>query len=74
MKNYCAGDLERRYSTLGIEEDFFINYGFVTRALQALMYPRADACVPAEDIRRSWPAERIRRAQMLLDFVQTAAP
>ena len=31
VKGYRAGDLERRYATLGVEEDVFINYGFVTR-------------------------------------------
>src|SRR5918995_5305767 len=40
VKDYRAGDLERRYPTLDIEEDFFINYGYVTRSLQALMHPR----------------------------------
>ena len=29
VANYRAGDLERRYAKLPIEEDFFINYGFV---------------------------------------------
>src|SRR3954465_12872455 len=42
VKNYRAGDLERRYPSLGIEEDFFINYGFVTNDVFALMHPRAD--------------------------------
>src|SRR2546429_1142762 len=54
VANYCDGDLERRYSKLGIEEDFFVNYGFVTRPLQALMHPRSDSCVPAEG-RGPWP-------------------
>src|ERR1700716_4354314 len=45
VKDYRAGDLERRYTKLDIEEDFFINYGFVTRSLQALMHPRSDNCV-----------------------------
>ena len=40
VKNYCAGDLERRYADLGIEEDVFINYGFVSRRVHALMHPR----------------------------------
>src|SRR3569832_721092 len=31
VKNYRAGELEQQYRELGIEEDFFINYGFVTR-------------------------------------------
>src|SRR3982074_2220121 len=46
VKDYRAGDLERRYAKLGIEEDFFVIYGFVTRSLQALLHPRSDSCVP----------------------------
>ena len=74
VKNYHAGDLERRYAhdgkgALGVEEDFFINYGFVTRKLQLLMHPRADCRVPAEN-RLPWPAARRKRAQLLLDFVR----
>ena len=64
VRDYRAGDLERRYATLGVEEDFFINYGFVTRALQALMHPRT-----AEG-RRPWTAARRRRAAALLEFVR----
>ena len=52
VKNYHAGDLERRYATLDIEEDFFVTYGFVTSSLQALMHPRSDSRVPAEDVGR----------------------
>ena len=40
VRDYRAGDLERRYRTLGIEEDVFINYGFVSRAVHDLMHPR----------------------------------
>jgi uncharacterized protein YcaQ len=69
VQDYRAGDLERRYTKLGIEEDFFINYGFVTRSLQTLMHPRSDSCVPAEG-RLPWPAARRKRAQLLLDFVR----
>jgi len=43
VNNYHAGDLERRYASLGIEEAFFVNYGFVTRAVYALMHPRTGA-------------------------------
>src|ERR1700681_199843 len=46
VKDYRAGDLERKYTKLGIEEDFFVVYGFVTRPLQALMHPRSDTGVP----------------------------
>ena len=32
VKGYRAGDLERRYPALDVEEDFFVNYGFLPRA------------------------------------------
>src|SRR5213078_1274701 len=57
VEDYRAGDLERRYATLGVEEDFFISYGFVTSAIQALMHPRSETRVPA-DGRGSWPPAR----------------
>jgi len=69
VKNYHAGDLEHRYTKLGVEEDFFINYGFVTRELQALMHPRSDSGVPAAGC-LPWPASRRKKAQMVLDFVR----
>ena len=69
VRDYHAGDLERRYGKLGVEEDFFINYGFVTRELQALMQPRSDAGVPAAGS-LPWPAARRKRALLLLDFVR----
>jgi len=69
VKEYRAGDLERRYAKLGVEEDFFVTYGFVTRSVQALMHPRSDAGVPAEGP-RPWPAARRKRAQLLLEFVR----
>ncbi len=62
VTNYHAGDLERRYATLDIEEDFFINYGFVTGSLQALMHPRSDA--------GPWPTGSRKQAQLLLEFVR----
>ena len=40
VKNYRAGDLERRYARLGLEEDVLINYGFVSGRVYALMHPR----------------------------------
>jgi uncharacterized protein len=69
VKDYRAGDLERRYTTLGVEEDFFVSYGFVTSSIHALMHPRSDTCVPAEG-RGSWPAARRKQAQLLLEFVR----
>ncbi len=60
VKGYHAGDLERRYAELDIEEDFFVNYGFLPRAVQALMHPRAGTSVPVQG----------KRAQDLLAFVR----
>src|SRR6266702_7547718 len=66
VKDYHVGDLERRFAKLDIEEDFFVTYGFVTRSLQALMHPRSDSRVPAEDVGSPWPAARRKQAQLLL--------
>jgi uncharacterized protein YcaQ len=68
VKGYRAGDLERHYEALGIEEDVFVNYGFVTRSLQALMHPRPDVHVPAAGS-LPWPAAQRRKAQLLMEFV-----
>jgi hypothetical protein len=73
VKDYHAGDLERRYPKLEVEEDFFINYGFLTRELQGLMHPRSEAGVPAAGC-LPWPAARRKRAQLLLDFVRERGP
>jgi hypothetical protein len=68
VNDYRAGDLERQFEELGIEEDFFVNYGFVTRPVQALMHPRSKKGVPA-DGREPWSRERRRQARLLLDFI-----
>ena len=70
VKNYRAGDLERRYASLDIEEDTFINYGFVTRELHALMHPRSDSRVPADEVTSPWGFGQNKRAKLLLDFVR----
>ena len=59
---YRSGDLERLYPSLGIEEDVFINYGFVTREVSALMHPRK--------ITPAWPFAGRKRTQDLLAFVR----
>ena len=59
VRGYRAGDLERRYTQLEIEEDFFINYGFIPRSTQALMHPRSGA----------WAVVRGKKAKELLAFV-----
>ncbi|HEV2833827.1 MAG TPA: crosslink repair DNA glycosylase YcaQ family protein [Pyrinomonadaceae bacterium] len=53
VNGYRAGELELRYPTLDVEEDFFINYGYVSRSLYSLMHPRADSTVSPKDKRRS---------------------
>ncbi len=40
VAGYRAGELERRYAQLDVEEDMIPNYGFVPRAVQALLHPR----------------------------------
>jgi uncharacterized protein YcaQ len=73
VRGYRAGDLERKYPTLGIEEDYFVDYGFVTRRLQALMHPRSETGVPADGC-GPWPVGRRKRALDLLAFVQARGP
>ncbi len=70
VKGYRAGDLERNYVSLGIEEDTFVNYGFVTRELQALMHPRPDVRVPAAGL-GAWSAAERKKAELLLKFVES---
>ena len=62
VAGYRAGDLERAYPTLPIEEDFFVNYGFVPRATHALMHPRTPRTV--------WPKARWAQAHEVLAFVR----
>jgi uncharacterized protein YcaQ len=59
---YRAGDLERRYPRLGLEEDFFVNYGFMPRDVHALMHPRT--------ARQSWTKARWKKAREVLEFVR----
>ena len=69
VKGYRAGDLERRYEELGVNEERFVNYGFVTSELQALMHPRPQVKVPAEG-GGSWYASQQRLARRVLAFVR----
>ena len=62
VANYRAGDLERRYPKLKLEEDFFVNYGFVPRATQALMHPRTP--------QTQWAPARWHQAHAVLEFVR----
>ena len=62
VAGYRAGDLERRYASLPVEEDFFINYGFVSRRVSALMHPRDGAGL--------LPTASNKRARAVLDFIR----
>jgi uncharacterized protein len=62
VADYRAGDLEARYPKLAVEEDFFVNYGFVSRELHRLMHPRTARTV--------WPASRWAMAHEVLAFVR----
>lgn len=62
VTGYRAGDLERHYPRLALEEDFFVNYGFLPRAHSALMHPRTP--------RHVWAARRRKQAEAVLTFVR----
>jgi len=58
---YTAGELERRYPRLPLEEDYFVNYGFLPKAHHALMHPR--------QARLQWSPERWQQAHAVRAFV-----
>ena len=62
VQDYRAGDLERRYGRLAVEEDCLVNYGFLPREHLALMHPR--------EPRRAWDAATQRQADEVLAFVR----
>ncbi|HTD75126.1 MAG TPA: crosslink repair DNA glycosylase YcaQ family protein [Steroidobacteraceae bacterium] len=62
VKDYRAGDLERRYPSLALEEDFFVNYGFLPRIHHALMHPRT--------LKIKSSPTRTRQAEAILAFVR----
>lgn len=62
VRGYRAGDLERRYPRLALEEDYFVNYGYLPRAHHALMHPRTPL--------RAWSEARAREAAEVLEFVR----
>ena len=66
VKDYRAGDLERRYPRLQVEEDCLVNYGFLPREHLALMHPR--------EPRRGWDAATRRSAADVLAFVRERGP
>jgi uncharacterized protein YcaQ len=62
VAGYRAGDLEREFAALDVDEDVFINYGFVSRRVSELMHPRR--------LVTAWSKSRRRRADELLAFVR----
>jgi uncharacterized protein len=62
VNDYRTGDLDRCYSQLDVEEDVFINYGYVPRCVQALMHPRTATARSA--------APRNKRERELLTFIR----
>jgi uncharacterized protein YcaQ len=62
VSGYRAGDLERLYPKLALEEDFFVNYGFLPRIHHALMHPRK--------VKRRSSPKRLRQTQEILEFVR----
>jgi hypothetical protein len=66
VRDHRAGELERRYPRLAVEEDFLVNYGFVPRATLALLHPRT--------ARRAWDAATRRRAASVLAFIRERGP
>jgi uncharacterized protein YcaQ len=61
-RGYCVGDLERRYAALALEEDLFVNYGYLPRAHLSLMHPRTP--------RAAWNRATKQRAEKVLAFVR----
>ena len=66
VAGYRAGDLERRYARLKIEEDAFVNYGFLPRRHLALMHPRSPT--------QAWTAATTKKAADVLDFIRARGP
>ena len=66
VAGYRAGDLERQYRALEVEEDFFVNYGFLARRVQALMHPRGGF--------GAWPSPGARTGARVLAYVREHGP
>src|SRR3984885_13793500 len=64
VADYRAGDLERRYPGLALEEDFFVNYGYLPREHHQLMHPRTARTV--------WTPARAEQAAAVLEFIRAA--
>lgn len=67
VTGYRAGDLERRFARLGLEEDFLYAYGFMPRGIHLLLHPRD----PASSGRYQVPGDL---AAEVLAFVRDRGP
>ncbi len=69
VNDYHAGDLERLYTSLDIEEDFFVNYGYVSRKLHELMHPRSKSHATTDAAYKVLPTSQRRKAKLIVEFV-----
>jgi uncharacterized protein YcaQ len=63
VTGYRVGDLERKYARLPVEEDAFVNYGYLPRETSVLMHPR--------EARRAWDTATAAKADAILEFVRS---
>ncbi len=63
---YRAGDLERRYARLPVDEDALVNYGFLPSKHLALLHPRIVA--------KKWSPETKKKAAEVLAFIREHGP
>ncbi|MDT8999671.1 crosslink repair DNA glycosylase YcaQ family protein [Paucibacter sp. APW11] len=66
VRDYRAGDLERRYPKLDVEEDCLVNYGFLPRQHLSLLHPR--------EAKRAWDAKTRQRAAAIRAFIAEQGP
>jgi uncharacterized protein YcaQ len=59
VTGYRAGDLERRFARLGLEEDFLYAYGFMPPETMQLLHPRPDPDDPDRPYRPSGLAAEV---------------
>jgi uncharacterized protein YcaQ len=59
---YRAGDLQRAYPRLPVEEDCLVNYGYLSRSLLKLLHPRQP--------KRPWDLATATQAQELLSYIE----
>ena len=62
VKNYHAGDLERRYPDLALDEDLLHVYGYLPRSVSPLLHPRTGEW----GVEREYP----KLAERVLEFVR----